>query len=222
MDPARLEYQVCLKCHGDSANKPQLTGRRAPGAPARALPEYNLRLVFSPSAASAHPVAAPARAGSPSLKAPLGVGSQIRCTDCHASDDGPGADGSGPRGPHGSVHQFLLERAYSTRDHSVESPAAYALCYKCHDRDVLLSDRSTFPAHQRHVVASGVPCSACHTAHGVAGGSGTAAGNAHLIDFDTAIVQPTASGQRQYTSYGRGAGSCSVSCHGRSHDQTRY
>ena len=29
------------------------------------------------------------------------------------------------------------------RPHAGE-PASYALCYKCHDRDVLLSDRTAF------------------------------------------------------------------------------
>ena len=72
-------------------------------------------------------------------------------------------------GAHGSTYRPLLERNYTTADFTSESPTAYALCYKCHDRDVLLSDDSAFRLHAKHVVAGRTPCSACHAAHGVFG-----------------------------------------------------
>jgi predicted CXXCH cytochrome family protein len=222
MAPAQFEYQVCFKCHADSANQPQARGPTPPETLRRAVIEVNLRRVFDPTAASSHPVMGPGRASSvPSLVPPLSTSSVIRCSDCHASDDGPGAGGRGPRGPHGSVHRYLLERQYLTADLTAESRAAYALCYKCHDRDAVLSSRSTFPQHSAHVVRSATPCSACHAAHGISAAAGNPVNNAHLIDFDVSIVRPNSLGVRRYVSAGTG-GSCSVSCHGRDHRDTPY
>ena len=222
--PARFEYEVCLKCHGDSANLPGERTGALTGAVRRAAADANLRRVFSPSSPSFHPVAAPGRnADVPSLKPPLSTGSLVRCSDCHASDSGAGAGGAGPRGPHGSAIPHLLERAYATRDLTVESAAAYALCYKCHDRDRLLGPASPFRTaagvslHQLHVVKSSAPCSACHAVHGVSAVAGRPEENAHLVDFDLAIVSPTARGERRYLSRGPGTGSCALTCHGQEH-----
>jgi hypothetical protein len=215
--PVRYEYEVCLKCHGDSANKPQAS----PGASLavrRGVLDLNLRLVFAPVAASYHPVAAPSRNGqAPGMKLPYGGASQIYCGDCHASDTGRGAGGNGPRGPHGSSYPTLLERRYLTSDRTPEGPEAYALCYKCHDRDVLLSDRSGFPVHRRHVVDQATPCSACHDAHGVSAEAGNPVNNAHLIAFDTGIVQPSPTGLARYVATGPRHGSCTLTCHGTTH-----
>jgi predicted CXXCH cytochrome family protein len=212
--PARYEYEVCLKCHGDSANKPQ----SAPGAALavrRAQPDLDLRRVFAPSAASFHPVAAASRNGrAPGLKAPYGGASQIYCSDCHASDTGRGAGGAGPAGPHGSSFPSLLERRYLTIDRTPEGPEAYALCYKCHDRDVLLTDQSGFPGHRRHVVDQATPCAACHDAHGISAEAGNAINNAHLISFDLGIVQATATGAPRYEATGPRHGACALTCHG--------
>jgi predicted CXXCH cytochrome family protein len=214
---ARYEYEVCLKCHGDSANKPQASDGGLDRV-RRARRDANLRLVFARDAASSHPVAAAGRnLDVPSLKAPYSPASIVFCTDCHASDGGPGAGGEGARGPHGSVYPFLLERQYLTDDRTPESPASYALCYKCHDREVLLSDRSPFPLHRLHVVEGSAPCSGCHAAHGVSRDAGTERNNAHLISFDLAIVKPGAAGQARYESLGPGRGSCALTCHDEPH-----
>jgi predicted CXXCH cytochrome family protein len=222
VEPARFEYEVCLKCHGDSANKPQPAGGPRGDSVPRASGDANLRLQLAPSAPSSHAIASPGRSADvPGLKAPYSTRSMIFCSDCHASDSGPGAGGAGARGPHGSIHPFLLERSYTTRDGSVEGPAAYALCYKCHDRDVLLSSKSGFPLHRRHVVEQGSPCSACHASHGVSSERGTPEENAHLIDFDVSIVQAR-SGVRRYRSAGPLHGSCDLTCHGKPHDPWTY
>lgn len=223
VEQARFEYEVCFKCHGDSANQPRSrpSGALAPRRGQQLDP--NLRLAFAPDAPSAHPVVQPNHThDSPSLKAPYNATSLIRCTDCHSSDAGPGAGGQGAKGPHGSSYDFLLERNYSVADGTAESPLAYALCYKCHDREVLLSRASAFPSHAKHVVDSATPCSACHTAHGASALQGTPQGNAHLVDFDTNIVGPGKGGAREYQSRGGRAGTCSVSCHGVVHDSTGY
>ncbi len=220
VQPVRYEYEVCFKCHADSMNQPQALGSAAAGAPQRARPEANLRVVFAPGAASFHPVAAAGRnTHVPGLVAPLTEASFVYCTDCHASDSGAGVDPRGARGPHGSTLATLLERNYETRDGTVESKTAYALCYKCHDRQVLLSSRSGFSRaglalHARHVVQERTPCSACHTAHGVPLRADTATGN-HLVDFDLSIVRGVA-GPPRYD------GSCTLMCHGKAHHASRY
>lgn len=220
VEQVRFDYELCFKCHGDSVNQP------APGlanlsAPRRGAAETNLRLAFASDAASAHPVVAPGRgAPSPSLKPPWTTGSTISCGDCHASDGGPGAGGSGPRGPHGSSFPFLLERSYATADLTPESATAYALCYKCHDRAVVLSARSSFPEHVRHAGIA-APCSACHDPHGVSARRSLPGANLHLVDFDTSIVQPF-QGARRYQSTGAGAGNCTLTCHGHDHNASAY
>ena len=214
--PARFEYEVCFKCHGDSANKPPASVFRAPQ---RRIEDRNLRRVFDPVAPSSHPVVAPVRGGDvPSLTARYRPGSLVYCTDCHASDDGPGAGGTGPRGPHGSAYAPLLERNYSTASPGAESPFAYALCYKCHDRNVLLSDRSAFRLHRKHVVERQTPCATCHAAHGVSARAGTPTQNAHLVDFDLGVVRPGRNGALQYERLASRSGRCALTCHGALHD----
>jgi predicted CXXCH cytochrome family protein len=217
--PARFEYEVCFKCHGESANQ---RGRARLDAPRRTYGDANLLRAFGSTAASYHPVVAPGRnADVPSLRAPYSPASLVYCTDCHASSSGPGAGGTGPRGPHGSIYPALLERNYTIGDLVPESPSAYALCYKCHDRDVLLSSRSTFPSHAKHVVASRAPCSVCHVSHGVAGPGASATANAHLVDFDLTVVQP-AGGAPRYDARGSRGGSCTLVCHGLRHEGAAY
>ena len=54
----------------------------------------------------------------------------IYCTDCHGSS-------SGAKVPHGSSRAAMLVGNYSFEnpDSTAESPATYALCYRCHNRD---------------------------------------------------------------------------------------
>ena len=218
VDPVNFEYEICFKCHGDSANQPQSRGPTPPETTRRAVTEVNLRRVFDLSSPSFHPVEGPGRGGSvPSLIPPMSAGSIIYCGDCHGS----GVRG-GVRGPHGSNYPHLLAGNYSTLDRTPESPAAYALCYGCHSRDVLLSSRSSFPAHRAHVVGQATPCSVCHNAHGISAAIGTPTGNAHLIDFDVSVVQPSRSGQRRYRSGGAMSGSCTLACHGSQHENRSY
>lgn len=232
-DPAQYEYEVCFKCHADSANQPQARATVGASAPRRAAIEVNLRRVFEPSGPSAHPVIGPGRnAVVPSLIAPLTASSVVYCTDCHASNDTRASGGSGPRGPHGSVYRNLLERNYLTQDGTPESLSAYALCYKCHRRETVLSTQSSFPLHPRHVspgptatLASAIPtpCSVCHNAHGVSSLVGTPTSNGHLIDFDLNVVKALP-GQPapRYSAVGARGGSCALVCHGKTHSSLSY
>ncbi len=147
---AANEYEICFKCHGDSANKPQSLDMGTAGIgygrnPQRQfnagnLNAYNTRLEFTMSA-SFHPVTRARNlstaevpslrpggmvtpAGSPMSPAhPLSSGSLIYCSDCHNSDTGRNlSDGSsGAAGPHGSNIPHLLER-----QNALEPPPAVA------------------------------------------------------------------------------------------------
>ena len=136
------EYQICLKCHGDSANKPQLSDNGNTGIgfgrnPKRQVDQgnpsrYNVRLEYT-STVAWHPVINPRGLSTgingdvPSLRpAPLSSTGQplpgrtlsatslIYCTDCHNNNTGRNlGTGTAAVGPHGSNIVHLLERTFS-------------------------------------------------------------------------------------------------------------
>lgn len=136
------QYEVCLKCHGDSANRPQAAdtttlgigfGRNPQRLTDQSNPNrFNVRMEFN-SAVAWHPVINPRglSTGSnglvPSLRpAPiypngqaipgraLSATSFIYCTDCHNNSSGRNLGSTtGPVGPHGSNVLHILERNYS-------------------------------------------------------------------------------------------------------------
>lgn len=203
---ATAEVQVCFRCHAAS-----------PGQPAprvnRHLPEPNLGLRFGLGNASFHPVLGPTGRTIPSIEAAW-RGKVLACSDCHGSDQGPAAGGAGPRGVHGSIYPSLLARAYQTAAGTAEGAGAYALCYGCHRRDSILANDS-FPRHRRYVVERQVPCSVCHTPHGVTSG-------AWLVNFDLGVVAANDQGELRFASTGAREGWCSLRCHGVEHRQTPY
>jgi len=206
---------LCFRCHGDGP-------ARVPILLTRSITQPNIRLQFQPNNPSFHPVGNPgANPLVPSLLPPLTVASMISCVDCHDADDSRRVGRSGPAGPHGSIYRPLLVRRYDTMDFSVESPAAFDLCYKCHQRDSILRDDS-FKEHRKHVADERTPCSACHDPHGIYSGQGTSRKNAHLINFDRSIVFPSRSGRLEYASFGGGHGQCYLTCHGENHDPETY
>ena len=201
---ARWYYEVCFRCHADRpvvVSNRVIRQRDAGG---------NVRRQFLPTAASAHPVVFPSRRSGevPSLRAEYRGRGFIGCQDCHNNPDATSEGGTQADGPHGSRFEGLLVANYQTRDFTIESPQAYALCYRCHDRTSILNDESF--RHRNHVVRGRSPCSACHTAHGV---SGSSTQHSHLINFDLAIV----GGERLFVDTGRFSGSCTLTCHGVRH-----
>jgi predicted CXXCH cytochrome family protein len=217
--PSVREYEICYKCHADSANKSQPGGPDPPYANREAL-QFNKRLQFDPANPSYHPIEAPGRSTSvPSLIPPWTTSSVMYCTDCHNNDTGPKAPtpGRGPAGPHGSSHKHLLVARYEMDSGtSPESPTNYALCYKCHSRTSILNDES-FNEHQRHVVGAGAPCSVCHDPHGIPAEQGTTTNNSRLINFDRRFVTPTRSGLLRFEATGQGSSQCYLTCHGKEH-----
>lgn len=213
--PALHEYEICFRCHADT----NVTTLARPPTTPRLDPEPNLRAKMSPTmnvTGSFHPVTTPGRNPSmPGLLAPLTVGSTIACTDCHNDNSSTKAGGVGPNGPHGSDFEPLLIRNYNMSTVSgAESPAEYALCYACHDRAVLLSSQSGFPAHSLHL-AAGDRCNNCHDPHGVQTAS-------HLVNFDMNVVTGIGAAPPIYETTGTGAGSCSLVCHDHTHNPSVY
>jgi predicted CxxxxCH...CXXCH cytochrome family protein len=202
VDPALYVYQVCYKCHADSA---QPFGGRVP----RQLNEASLRADFDPGRASYHPVEAAGRnADVPSLINGMTENSIISCTDCHANDDLAGV-----AGPHGSTWPWLLERRYETGDPSALSSARYALCFKCHSESDLMNDNS-FAEHDKHIRGEDAACSVCHDPHG--------SDQTHLINFDTRVVTPNSDDELWWRDDGDQQGSCSLLCHGEDHRDENY
>lgn len=194
-----VEAELCLDCHGTRA--------------ASAADPHDLGLLFDPRNPSFHPVLALGVGEVPSLRPPLTSNSLVNCSDCHGNDEESAAGG-----PHGSRIAGLLRFDYSTQDGQPESPSSYALCYLCHDRDLLL-DGGPFPFHRLHVVEQRSPCALCHDPHGSTTGRA-------LVRFGepTAItgVLPSSSGQLEFVSETAGDGACYLTCHGVDHDPLGY
>jgi hypothetical protein len=193
------EYELCFRCHGDSA-------ARGPATVPRQFVQTNTRLEFSPGNTSFHPVEALGKNSSaPSLIPPLTTSSLIGCGDCHNSDQGSATGGSGANGPHGSAFAPLLERMLLLTDGTPYNPNNFALCYKCHSSSVIDSELATsWPQHRKHIEDYRAACTTCHDSH--------AATQPHLINFNTYYVQPL-NGVLRYTSTGINHGVCTLTCH---------
>jgi len=217
--PSVNEYEICYRCHGDSANKPQAGGGPAGPYPNRVAVQFNMRLMFDPANPSYHPIEAPGRNLSvPSLIAPWTTSSVMYCTDCHDNDTGPKASppGTGPAGPHGSSIKHLLVARYDADASSTtESAATYALCYKCHNRTIVLSSTS-FSGH-RHALGENASCSFCHDPHGINSTQGNVTNNKFLINLDKRFLTPS-SGILRIDDLGGRSVRCYMVCHGENHN----
>lgn len=220
-------YELCLRCHGDSNGKPAARTQRQ-------VVQTNVSLEFNTANPSYHPVAGPGKNSNvPSLISPLTTNSTISCLDCHNNNNGPGVNGSGPNGPHGSAYAPILERQYLTQDPTTESPSAYALCYKCHDRNSILGNNS-FSRHSLHIGGGGggmggggmgglnTPCNVCHDPHGISYTQGNSTNHSKLINFDTQVVSPSSSNILRFESTGTFSGRCYLTCHGQNHNPKSY
>lgn len=224
---AQFEYEICFKCHSITADAtPVVT---------RVLNTMNKRLVFDPTnpvqTPSFHPVIDRGRNGNvpslPSQDEPsLNVNSIISCTSCHDSDRSTKVGGAGPNGPHGSLYRPILRQRYEMTIGSTENFAIYALCYRCHNRNNILSDvsfqknASRRGGHSLHLESGGgTPCSVCHDPHGVYDDLHVSGDHTNLINFDTTVVGPI-SGQTSplFTDTGAFSGTCTLVCHGVTHN----
>ena len=189
------EYELCFKCHSYSANLPS--------------DQKNKAEMFNISNQSYHPVIAPGKNNDvPSLLNPLTISSTIKCTDCHNNNDP-----LGPRGPHGSDYVHLLVRHFNPND-GLEQASEYELCYYCHNRTSILSNRSFF-YHNLHITTVGTSCRTCHNPHG-------SIRYAHLIDLDNYSIRSSSSGRMEYVRFGPRSGQCFLTCHGHDHNPATY
>jgi predicted CXXCH cytochrome family protein len=193
------EYELCFRCHGDSA-------ARGPATVTRQVVETNTRRQFNPANVSFHPVEAIGKnTVSPSLLRPLTPSSRMACTDCHNSDSGTKAGGSGANGPHGSAYAPLLERMLLLTDATPYNANNFALCFKCHSSTVVdSSQNNSWAYHRQHLEQYRAACTTCHDSHG--------ATQPHLINFNTTYVLPY-NGVIRYTSTGLNHGTCTLTCH---------
>lgn len=203
------EYELCYLCHSDSRNLP---GKST-----------NKHAEFKTTNRSYHPIEGEGASEYViSLKEPYAARKErpgdisiLTCSSCHGSDDP-----DGPRGPHGSNYEGLLKFNYETRGEVRESGFTYALCYECHERNSILGDES-FPYHSLHIEGKnrqgGTSCFTCHDAHG-------SAQNFSLIRFNDEVVDPLPSGRLEFktVSANSRSGSCSLVCHGVTHDDQNY
>lgn len=205
------EYELCFKCHSNSANLPQSSTDKAEE--------------FKTTNPSFHPILAEGKQTFVvSLIEPYAARKNnpnditiISCSDCHGSDDQ-----NSPKGPHGSKFQGLLKNNYQTDDGRPESDFAYSLCYQCHDRSSILNNES-FAFHSQHIQGNrssgqaGTSCMTCHDAHG----SPT---SPYLIRFNEIVVKPNAENKMAYEQIGISArhGKCSLNCHGVEHKELTY
>jgi len=210
---AANEHEVCDKCHGFT--EPNTIGIN------RVESTRIVRVKIDPANSSYHPVAAVGR--NPAIQGLLPgytASSIIGCTACHNNNDWiPG--GMAPKGPHAARYAPILEREYVTADPTPESFENYSLCYKCHDRNAIVTPTPPAFPHASHVVTQQAPCAVCHDAHG-------SRQNAHLINFmlqdetGKAVVSPNSAGRLEYVATGIGRGSCYLSCHGADHNPRTY
>jgi hypothetical protein len=184
----KFEYELCYKCHSNSANLP--SGRT------------NKAIEFQPTNPSYHPVESEGKnLNVPSLLPPLKAEKSIlNCTDCHNNDDP-----KGPSGPHGSIYSPILVKNYTTQDGYLEDEFIYALCYECHSRRSILNNES-FPYHSLHISEKKNSCYSCHNSHG-------SAENTHLIEFRLDRAQADSVGRFEFIDRGEFKGECYLKCH---------
>jgi hypothetical protein len=160
----------------------------------------------------------------------LSNSSVIYCTDCH-SDESEATGGSGSRGPHGSQYAPILNREYETIMGTTENYQSYNLCYRCHSQTSILNDESfkknavsAKGGHSGHLgTVVSAPCSVCHDPHGVGDDGGLSGDHSHLINFDIRYVTPLPGNTFPiFTDTGTFSGSCTLVCHGQSHNNTSY
>ena len=239
VSPAIHTYQVCFKCHADSANKPQKTGYAVYGyTPTRQVDSHNVRLDFNSLVARHNVVQQRSNNITPADRSTILqldgssgrslAGGYLNCGDCHNGNNPSNDAGTGPNGPHISNFEHLMERRYDmnrpapTPGGIVVSLAVppgggdplmgpFALCNKCHDVAGLLNGNAdtVFKHHGSHVVQGGISCAVCHAPHGVQGNDSQH--HAHSVNLDVSIVGPDPlTGQLQVDTVNK---TCSVSCH---------
>ncbi|HET7871338.1 MAG TPA: cytochrome c3 family protein, partial [Terriglobales bacterium] len=247
---AANQYEVCFKCHADSANKPQARDTGTAGIGYGRNPQrqfnvgnpnaFNARVEFT-QGISSHPVTQARNlsltevpslranmitpSGAPITGRVLGPGSQIFCGDCHNNDSGRnlGTSASAPAGPHASNQPHLLERAYAMEPAPATPGSGSGISYSL--ANYALCDKC-------HDVANSVMANRSFRRHSMhVQGQRAACSTCHdahsssspmLVNFDRSVVAPNSNGVLQFTRTGIGHGTCSLRCHGENHNNLSY
>lgn len=127
------------------------------------------------------------------------------CSQCH--------------NPHGETGYASDLRAQYSVDEYVAYPASpdpYTFCWGCHDAAKIVDDEAFFKKHKEHIKSKSSPCTSCHySPHGVPYGK--------LVNFNPAFVSPVAPNTNPiFTDLGPNQGSCTLTCHGKIHDNLSY
>lgn len=205
LDQSMNEYEICLKCH--ATNDLKSSGQK----------QKDMLRAFANTVKSQHPVTVTGTGSkSVSLTKSLGPANSMKCSDCHTNDDT-----SGPKGPHGSNYPFLLSGNYDTDIYASESSYAFEFCYSCHDRSIILSNRS-FPLHREHILGDpfkNIPGTSCYTCHA----SHSSEDYPYLIEFNPeAVTNDEMTHQIRFESFSSGNGRCYLTCHGKAHSPEEY
>jgi hypothetical protein len=245
--PATKEYQLCFKCHADSANKPATStfGRTAVRYPAGPMPaaypiqppkpadQYNLRLKFTGTIghnvmgtsvvtttnASLRPFMLYVDGVTSNTSRPLTTSTVLYCTDCHNNNLARSSNGTGPNGPHGSTFPHLLQlNLFQDAAGGGGGGGSGTTASALCNKCHSVSTLSGTPHASEH---RGSGCTTCHDPHGVIGGNVGA--NRAMINFDTAVIsKSTTYFGYFYLGTASGQRGCYLSCHGENHNGRTY
>lgn len=190
------ESAICFTCHNGTGS----------------MLDTQAQMNNSPASNAMHPIIVNLSNNSgiynyaPDTTAGIAPAGPYNCSQCHE--------------PHGDIaNGKLLKARYDTSEYVSypSSPDPYALCWNCHGSSQIFNDQTYFKEHSRHIINDNAPCSACHfSPHGVA--------FVAMVRFDPGyVVKSLASNSGPtFTSDGSHRGSCTLTCHGKDHDQVPY
>jgi predicted CXXCH cytochrome family protein len=193
---SEVESAVCFTCHNGTASNNDI----------------QVQLNLDNTTNAMHPVAVnlPNNDGVyqdayPRTTAGIAPPGPYKCSQCHD--------------PHGATgYARNLRSLYDVNEYVTypASPDPYTFCWSCHDVGKIVNDETLFGKHKDHIQSKSSPCSACHYGpHGVPYGK--------LVNFNPAFVMPSGVNPSPvYTDLGPQHGSCTLSCHGKDHQNTTY
>lgn len=160
---------LCFQCHDDVADQVQ----KSPVVHAAVTAAKGCAACHSPHAADAEKLLL-----KPERETCLGCHDKL-LTPAMTVLHGPIRDGSctACHQPHGGTQEFLLREAFPATPYLPYTDTAYALCFHCHNRDLLKYPETSFATnfrdgernlHYLHVnnPQKGRSCALCHSLHG--------------------------------------------------------
>jgi hypothetical protein len=248
--PITAEYQLCLKCHSGYTKllpkDPAHPSRDMLDAGIEFNPANDSFHPVEGAGTNQTPKMALSLSGPSAYKLwTFTPSSTVRCTNCHSAPV-PAAV-SVPAGsdlaPHASANRGILAAKYEDRVlTSVTAPfqeSNFALCFLCHtDSPFVTSSRAAtnFSLHEMHTggIAGNGPSGGTIDTPGAGGGNALCA-ECHFRPHSTATTPEQGTrlvafapnvldnnGVRSWTSAGVGAGSCTLTCHGKEHAEESY